>query len=400
MRLPRNLRRSFVAALALFAASTRLVSVELESIGQGSFAVASTHLAVTPPADVPMYNFLNGKRTANETTYLTSILTNPEAVPTLSIDVPDNPVFGPHAQTKIPLVLVIFYPTSSDNPRPDYAFPYKETGDALIPHMQRPGEKPILADPAAKYPLIILSGGYNTHALWHLEHLKLLASHGYIVADMFHGDGRGAAFHANMALRSLHMRATIDFLLDHSDFANAIDAERIGAIGHSAGGHTVLAALGGIDPSGKFPAAADPRIKAAFALGPSTGGGFAMGPFKLGFWPFGTNRAGLRQIRAPFFAVYGEKDRSVLPDGVETAVRQIAGPATALMLDGETHSFSNATISDYSTWQILFFDAWLRDDANARRQLETGTSIRGGVNDHKTIEHGGPAGMSKPPRFR
>jgi pimeloyl-ACP methyl ester carboxylesterase len=388
MYSPQNRRPAAVAMAGLLVACTRLLGVELEPIAQGPFAVASTHLAVTPRSDVPMFDFLNGKRARKEATYLTSILTHPEAVPTLSVNVPDDAVFGAHAHTTMPLVLVIFYPTSSDNPRPDYAFPYKETGDALIPHMQRPGEKPILADPAAKYPVIVLSGGYNTHALWHLEHLKLLASHGYIVADMFHGDGRGAAFHANMALRSLHMRATIDFLLEHSDFANAIDAERIGAVGHSAGGHTVLAALGGIDPSGKFPAAADPRIKAGFTLGPSTGGGFAMGPFKLGFWPFGTNRAGLRQVRAPFFAVYGEKDRSVLPDGVETAVRQIAGPATALMLDGETHSFSNATISDYSTWQILFFDAWLRNNATARRQLETGTSVRGGVNDHKTIEHG------------
>lgn len=115
------------------------MGVELEPIGQGPFAVASTNLEVTPRPDVPMVDFLNGKVTAKETTYLTDILTHPEAVPTLSIGVPGDAVFDAHAGTHMPLVLVIFYPTAPDNPRPDYAFPYKETGDALIPHMQRPG---------------------------------------------------------------------------------------------------------------------------------------------------------------------------------------------------------------------------------------------------------------------
>jgi predicted dienelactone hydrolase len=380
-----------VGAAAVFGfVCGRLVSAELEPVGQGPFRVASTHLEVTPSADVAMYDFLNGKRTAGKTTYLTSILPHPEAVPTVSLTVPRDGVFDAHAGTNMPLVLLVFYPTAANNPRPDYAFPYQETGDALIPHMQRPGEKPLLADPAAKYPLLILSGGYNTHGLWHIEQLKLLASHGYIVADMFHGDGRGASYHANMALRSLGLRATLDFMLQHSDFANVIDPARIGAIGHSAGGHTILAAMGGTDPSGKIPSFADPRIKAGFGLVPATGGSFGMWPFNVDAWLFGKDRSGLRRVRSPFLAVYAEKDKNVPRDGVEAAVRQMGGPATAVMLDGETHALSPATVSDHSTWQLLFFDAWLRDDASARRRLATGTSVRGGVNDRKTIERGAP----------
>jgi hypothetical protein len=58
------------------------------------------------------------------------------------------------------------------------------------------------------------------------------------------------------------------------------------------------------------------------------------------------------------------------------------------MLDGETHDLSNSTTSDVNTWEVLFFDAWLRDDSNARQLLEAGTSVRGGVHDHRTIQHG------------
>jgi len=65
----------------------------------------------------------------------------------------------------------------------------------------------------------------------------------------------------------------------------------------------------------------------------------------------------------------------------------MSGPTTAVMLDGEQHLVSNATSSDIRTWELLFFDAWLRDDATARQKLKSSTSVRGGVNDHKTFQH-------------
>ncbi len=41
---------------------------------------------------------------------------------------------------------------------------------------------------------------------------------------------------------------------------------------------------------------------------------------------------------------------------------------------------------DIRTWEILCFNAWLRDDPTARKKLEAGRSVRGGVDDHKTIQ--------------
>jgi predicted dienelactone hydrolase len=380
--------RWLFSALPLLAICPRLMSAELAPIPPGPSAVACTNLEATPHDSGPMFDFLNGKTSSSGTVYLTDILVHPEAVPTLTVDVPsDGKLFGKQAGTRIPLVLLIVYPTTQENPRPDYTYPYKETRDALFTHMQQPGGKPILADPAAKYPLIIYTGGYNTHGLWHLWHLKELAAHGYIVVDMFHGDGRGASFASNLALRSIELRATLDYVLQHSDFASAIDAERIGATGESAGGHTVAAALGGIDPSGRIPEGADPRIKAGVGLVPFLGGSRGLWPFKMDHWYFGEDHAGLRSVRRPFLGIYAEKDGNVPPEGVEAGVREMAGPTTAVMLDGERHLVSTAASSDICTWEVLFFDAWLRDDATARQKLKFGTSVRGGVNDHKTFQH-------------
>jgi hypothetical protein len=58
------------------------------------------------------------------------------------------------------------------------------------------------------------------------------------------------------------------------------------------------------------------------------------------------------------------------------------------MLDHEPHLLSDPANVDLRTWETLFFDAWLKDDATARKKLETGTSVRGGVPDHKTIQQG------------
>jgi len=383
--------RWFLAVLPLLTLCLRLLSAELEPIRPGPFAVACTNLEVTPQDSGPMFDFLNGKTSSSGTVYLTDILVHPEAVPTLQVDVPrDSKLFGKQAGTRIPLVLLIVYPTTQENPRPNYKYPYKETGDALFTHMQQLGETPILADPAVKYPLIIHSGGYNTHGLWHLSRMKELAAHGYIVVDMFHGDGRGTNFAGNLALRSIELRATLDYVLQHSDFATAIDADRIGANGDSAGGHTIAAALGGIDPSGRIPEGADPRIKAGVGLVPFLGGSAGIWPFKMDLWYFGEDHAGLRCVRRPFLALYAEKDTNVSPEGVVAGVHAMAGPTIAVMLDGETHLVSNATSSDIRTWEVLFFDAWLRGDAAARQKLKSGTSVRGGVNDHKTSQHEAP----------
>lgn len=371
-----------LALIALFSGAS-LAAAELAPFQPGPFPVATTHLEVTRGADAQaMFAYLNGQASSSGMQYLTDILVHPTAVPTVQLDVPaDAGLYGKLAGTRLPLVLLVVYPTTRDNTRPDYEFPYSATGDRTFTRMQRPGDKPIFANPAAKYPLIVMSGGYNTHGLWHLFHLKELAAHGYIVVDIFHGDGRSNLFAGNLALRALGLRATLDHILQHPDFGPVIDPDRIGATGASGGAHTVLAALGGTDPTGRIPAVPDPRVKAAFGVVPFMGGSFGIWPFKMDAWYFGEDHAGLRGVRQPFLAVYGGKDSNVPPVGVEAGVRALGGPAIAVMLDDETHSLTNPAQREVRTWELLFFNRWLRDDETAREQLEQGTSVQGGVKD-------------------
>jgi hypothetical protein len=378
-----------VAALLLVVLRPSALATELSPVGPGRYAVGSTNFEVTGRPGVPMVDFLKGKTTRKETLYVADILTHPEAAIVTFVDVPADPAtFGRQAGTRLPLVLYVLYPTKADNPRPNYPFPYKETGDNVFPHMQRTGEKPLLAEDGAKYPLIVYSTGYEGHGLWDLEQLKTLASHGFIVVDIFHSDGRGVTFDGNAALRPLEFKQALDAILAHPDFGPVIDAKRIGACGSSFGGYTILRAMGGANPSRGLPARGDPRIKAGFGLVPFMGGLMGPWPFGVDAWYFEKDYSGLRSVRTPFLAVYGQKDRNVKPDSVEAGVDQMSGPATAILLDGEEHLLSKAVWTDVTTWQVLFFDAWLRDSAAAKQQLAEGTSVRGGVSDHRTRQHG------------
>lgn len=378
-----------LAALSLAFLCPRGLATELTPIGPGRHPLGSTNLEVTERPGVPMGDFLKGKTTRKETLYVADLLTQPGAALVTSLDVPADPAtFGRQAGTKLPLVLYVLYPTKPDNPRPNYTFPYKETGDNVFPHMQRPGEKPIFAEDGARYPLIVYSTGYEGHGLWDLEQLKALASHGFIVVDIFHSDGRGVTFDGNAALRPLEFKQALDYILSHPDFAGAIDPERLGAAGSSFGGYTILHAMGGANPAPNRPSRPDPRIKAGFGIVPFMGGQMGPWPFGIDAWHFGRDYSGLRSVRTPFFAVYAQKDRNVKPASVEAGIGQLSGPATAVLLDGEEHLLSKNVWGDVTTWQVLFFNAWLRDDAEAKKRLEEGTSVRGGVNDHRTLHHG------------
>lgn len=379
--------RLFLLASLLLSLALPTRAAEIPAFAPGPFAVGSTNLQVTPPAGRPLIDYLNGSK---DGAYLAAILTHPQAVPLLQVTVPTSqPGAGAVAGKPQPLVLHILYPTTAGNPRPDYAFPYKDTGDAVVPHMQGAGDKPLLADPAARYPLIVYSGGYNTHGLWHLAHLKMLASHGYIVVNLFHGDGRAPGYVESVALRQVGVRAALDFVLKDPVFGPAIDRERIGASGASAGGMTVLALLGGVDP--KYPAhnPRDPRIKAGFGLVPFMGTSFGIWPFKTDAWHLGEDFRGLAAVKAPFFAVYAEKDRTVSPDSVRAGVRRLGGPAWAVELAGEDHLLKPAAEREAYSWELAFFDAFLRDNAEARDRLVATTKVREGGQGRMTFTSAG-----------
>src|SRR5213079_548790 len=175
--------------------------------------------------------------------------------------------------------------------RANYVLP---TGKAL-PHMQRGGDVPLLADAAAHYPLLLFSHGYGGSPLSddYIDAVLVFASFGYIVAAPFHGDPRVADlvpenivnlfylvthldnFNAMQALRPLALSATLDLLLTSRDWSSHVDAAKVGGFGASQGGESLLlmagAALTKTIGLSSSQVTVDTRLKAAVGYVPYFG---------------------------------------------------------------------------------------------------------------------------------
>ena len=101
-----------------------------------------------------------------------------------------------------------------------------------------------------QYGLILLSHGTGGGRLNHRDTAIRLAETGYIVAAPEHAgdswrDERYSGTSENWRRRPRQLSAVLDWLLGDAEFAPRIDPARIGAVGHSAGGYSVLALIGG-----------------------------------------------------------------------------------------------------------------------------------------------------------
>lgn len=183
-------------------------------------------------------------------------------------------------------------------------------------------------------PLVVLSHGNGGGAGSHADLAMSLASAGYVVAAPMHAgdnyaDQSAVGSPALFSGRNRELRAAVDHVLKNWTGRGAIDPSRIGAFGFSAGGTTVLTAVGatpdlgivathcaaspefvcavlrdagspllatgGAAKAGAF--VADPRIRAAVVAAP--GLGFTMPP------------GSLSGIRVPLQLWSGDKDASV-----------------------------------------------------------------------------------------
>jgi hypothetical protein len=374
--------RTFVTAVLFFGAAT-LRAVTVAPITSGPFPVGSTNFEVSSLSTSEMEKRLIGSYSASADIYVSDLLLHPADCPSIDVAMPDDSsLFGRHADKQVHFVAYIIYPTTDGNTRPDYVFPYTNTGDHTFPHMQRTGEAPLLRDPRVRYPLIINSHGYNAHGLWDLGHMKLLASQGYIVVSLQHGDGRNT-FQGCLGERPLAISQLLDYLLAHPVFGPAIDRERIGMTGTSLGGYTTFAVVGG-GCNGSSLVPPDKRFHAAFGLVPLVSAYYSI-------YPFGRDYGALSGIKCPFFAVYAQNDTSVPKDTVEAALPKVQGDCTGVILPGETHSLSNASYAEAQTYEILFFNAWLRDNKAAMDTLYGDMNVEGGVDDRRTYRHAVPA---------
>ena len=104
------------------------------------------------------------------------------------------------------------------------------------------------AEPAAgPRPMIVISHGNGGYFRSHSDTAQALAKAGFVVATLTHtGDNwRDQSRATDVVDRTRQLSVLIDFMLSQWEGKAGIDAERIGAFGHSAGAFTVLAAAGG-----------------------------------------------------------------------------------------------------------------------------------------------------------
>jgi predicted dienelactone hydrolase len=155
-----------------------------------------------------------------------------------------------------------------------------------------------------RLPLIVISHGNGGASLSHLDTAAALAQAGFVVAAVQHtGDNfADQSRAASMMDRPRHISRVIDHMLKTWPGRDRIDATRIGVLGHSSGGFTALAVVGGTADLGRIapycqahpddyacqliarhPAAAaavaktvvqdvrDPRVRAAVIVAPALG---------------------------------------------------------------------------------------------------------------------------------
>jgi dienelactone hydrolase len=396
---PVAIRRLFFPILLLLAFATDAADHDhvMPPLAPGAFPVACSNLA----HDVATMNqigglaedFWNGNPQNGQGRYLSQILAEGQTAIQFDLPVPaDSGLYSTFANTSLPLVTLVCYPTSPDNTRPDYSLP----NGSLIPRMERPGDLPILPD-AAPYPLLVYSHSLGGSPLAdnHLSSILRLASHGYIVMAVFHGDARIGSIriqdlgdliyllgHFNrvvelQALRPLALKAALDDLLARPSYSDHVDPERIGAFGTSLGGEAVLLSMGAwLTTNLKLearPTAQDARIKAAAAYVPYSG---------LRLLPaFGDNENGAQYVTRPVLAISGTADTTAPLFMTEQAVNQMQGSRFLVALAGVPHQYLPEYGDDVYGWVVPFLDAYVKDDPAALARFAQTQSIAGGLDD-------------------
>lgn len=333
--------------------------------------------------------------------YVTDLLADPGNTLIATVTAPqDSNLYGQFAGQQLEFVVLVCYPTTADNPRPDYPLNPPQT-DRVVPHMQTGSEAPLFADASVRYPVVAFSHGFLDSPINSDDYmlaLSVCASYGYVVIAPFHGDPRftnlaidnladaiAAAlnlenFTATQALRALSISAALDLVLAHPQWRDHIDETQIGGFGASMGGETMLL-LGGAGLTTSYldigsswkQVTRDPRIKAAFGYVPYFGQPILPA--------FGRDQRGLDGINLPFLGISGTADTTAPIIEARIGMSRLTGFRRLVALSGVAHGFDDASTNDIYTWMLTFFDAEVRGNPEAISRLSTMGSVAGGGDD-------------------
>jgi len=337
--------------------------------------------------------------------YVTDLLADPDNTLIAMVTAPqDSNLYGSFAGDNVAFVVLACYPTTDNNPRPDYPL-YPLPTDKVVPHMQTGSDPPLFAPALARYPVLVFSHGYSGSPLSgdYISALTVFASFGYVVIAPFHGDVRFSDlridnlsdvidlfplsnFTAMQALRPLSISAALDLVLAHPQWKDHIDAARIGGFGGSMGGETMML-LGGARLTTSYPGLSsdqvtfDSRIKAAVGYVPYFG--------QPVLPAFGRDQNGLAGIDLPFLGISGTADTTAPISEVKKGMLRLTGTRELVALAGVTHGFDVASTDDIFTWTLMFLDAEVRGNLATKQQLSTMASVAGGGDDSVWIYYNG-----------
>ncbi|MCB1666541.1 MAG: hypothetical protein KDI28_12225, partial [Pseudomonadales bacterium] len=299
--------------LSTFASNAAERTVVAEPLKPGPFAVGSSNFTLNDnrvsqlgSEGLNSEQLMRGIDHNSSLRYVDELLLHRDAAFSFTLQVPnDNKLYGASAGSQLAYKGIVLYPTAGENTRADYTF---FTGSTL-PHMQDETQGPLFASEGDRYPLIVYSHGSGEFPRsTQLEFLKTLASHGYVVLAVFHGDNRfGDTEGRKFNLRPLTVKTALDTLLADSRFSAHIDETRIGGMGESFGGATMMALLGGkkVNPDVQSVIAndliettVDTRLVAAATIVPFMGQSLPVGKYAF----FGAGGAGAASIDRPFMA--------------------------------------------------------------------------------------------------
>jgi predicted dienelactone hydrolase len=235
------------------------------------------------------------------------------------------------------LVTTVYYPAAAGTP----------SGDA------QPDATPDTA--GGPYPLIVFAHGFGATADSYKDLLEHWASAGYVVAaptfPLSSGTSPCGAVAGDVANQPKDMSFVITSVLDDAGakgtpLAGLVDAQHIGAAGHSNGGITMYGLVGNTKLR-------DKRIDAAAILA-GTAQRFPEGKFDLAHMP-------------PVLFVHGTKDETVPYSAAQSGFNAARGPKGLLSITNGDHGSAASTAAQAATTD--FFDAYLRGDAAARNRL-------------------------------
>lgn len=401
-------------------------NVGVAPLAAGPFPVACSDVAYNAasvsqiggsPADFWEGNPQNGRPR-----YFTDILLEPQDTIQINPIVPnDSSFYVQNSNTPVPFVVIVCYPTSTSNTRPDYPL----ADASVVPKMQRAGQKPIFPplvpppllsgqDDPNFLPLLVLSHGLagsplNTDTL---EIMNSLASFGYVVAAPFHGDARFSLIQISTiadltsvlynfdrfvemeALRPLALKATVDAMLAHPDFGPRINPNKIGGFGASMGGASMTWLLGasvtdGFHSQNAHATVRDPRLKAVVGYVPFAGESFLPA--------FGVDNGTAINVNTPYLAICGTADIVAPRYRMEQAMSLFGNSHYMVALTGVPHGYDNSYAGDVLGWTIPFLNAYVNGDASALANFLQQKDVLGGLDDNVVIDYTAPAWGSLSP---